>query len=56
MSIRAVVFDLFGTLVRSVTRREYDQVNARMAKAGEIPFPELEPCLTGRRRIRRPVF
>ena len=40
MSYRAVVFDLFGTLVRSFTRQEYDQVNSRMAEAVGVPFAE----------------
>jgi len=40
MSYRAVVFDLFGTLVRSFTRQEYDQVNAKMAAVVGVPFAE----------------
>ncbi len=40
MPYRAVIFDLFGTLVDSFTRREYDQVNAQMAAAVRVPYPE----------------
>ena len=40
MRYRAVIFDLFGTLVSSFTRREYDQVNARMAAAVHVPYAE----------------
>ena len=35
MRHKAVIFDLFGTLVNSFTRREYDQVNAQMAAGGQ---------------------
>ncbi|MCY3905110.1 MAG: HAD-IA family hydrolase [Caldilineaceae bacterium] len=38
MRYRAIIFDLFGTLVRSFTRREYDQVNAQMAVAAGVPY------------------
>ncbi|MCY3989720.1 MAG: HAD family hydrolase [Caldilineaceae bacterium] len=40
MPYRAVIFDLFGTLVCSFTRREYDRVNAQMAAAVSIPYAE----------------
>ena len=40
MRHKAVIFDLFGTLVHSFTRREYDQVNAQMAAAVSVPYPE----------------
>ena len=40
MRYQAVIFDLFGTLVNSFTRREYDQVNAQMAAAVRVPYPE----------------
>ena len=40
MPYRAVIFDLFGTLVNGFTRQEYDQVNARMAAAVRVPYPE----------------
>ena len=40
MRHEAVIFDLFGTLVHSFTRREYDQVNAQMAAAVRVPYPE----------------
>ena len=40
MRPKAVIFDLFGTLVNSFTRREYDQVNAQMAAAVSVPYPE----------------
>lgn len=40
MKYQAVIFDLFGTLVRSFPRQEYDQVNAEMAKAIGVPYSE----------------
>lgn len=40
MRYRAVIFDLFGTLVSSFTRRKYDQVNALMAAAVSVPYAE----------------
>ena len=40
MPYRAVIFDLFGTLVNSFTRREYDKINAQMAAAVSVPYPE----------------
>ena len=40
MSYRAVIFDLFGTLVNGFTRQEYDQVNARMAATVRVPYAE----------------
>ena len=38
MRYRAVIFDLFGTLVRSFTRQEYDRVNAQMFAAVRVPY------------------
>jgi putative hydrolase of the HAD superfamily len=40
MKYEAVIFDLFGTLVKSFTRQEYDQVVAQMAKTVGIPFSD----------------
>ncbi len=40
MRYRAAIFDLFGTLVRSFTRQEYDQVNAQMATAVRVPYAD----------------
>jgi len=40
MRFRAIIFDLFGTLVNSFTRREYDKVNAQMAAAVSVPYAE----------------
>ena len=40
MRYRAIIFDLFGTLVSSFTRHEYDQVNAQMAAAVRVPYTE----------------
>ena len=40
MKYAAVIFDLFGTLVKSFMRQEYDQVNAQMAKAVNVPYSE----------------
>ena len=40
MRYQAAIFDLFGTLAHSFTRREYDQVNAQMAAELRVPYPE----------------
>ena len=36
MAYRAVIFDLFGTLVKGFNRQDYDPVIARMAEAFDI--------------------
>ncbi|MDE0198269.1 MAG: hypothetical protein OXH93_17950 [Caldilineaceae bacterium] len=43
MPYRAVIFDLFGTLVCSFTRRAYDKVNAQM-----LSFAKAENTLSDR--------
>ncbi len=40
LKYKAVVFDLFGTLVGSLTRREHDRVNAKMAAAVGVPYAD----------------
>jgi hypothetical protein len=40
MAYRAVVFDLFGTLVGNFSVQEYDRVLMRMADALSTPYPE----------------
>ena len=40
MPYRAVIFDLFGTLVNGFTRQEYDRINAHMAAAVSVPYGE----------------
>ena len=37
MAYRAVIFDLFGTLVKGFNRQDYDPVIARMAETFDIP-------------------
>ena len=39
MPYRAIVFDLFGTLVENFSSQAYDQV--QMAKSLDIPYPKL---------------
>ena len=40
MHYKAIIFDLFGTLVSSFPRRVYDRVIDQMADAVRIPSPE----------------
>jgi FMN phosphatase YigB (HAD superfamily) len=40
MAYRAVVFDLFGTLVRNFSVQEYDRVLMQMAEALSTPYTE----------------
>ena len=40
MHYKAIIFDLFGTLVSSFTRRVYNRVIAQMADAVSVPYPE----------------
>lgn len=40
MKYKAVIFDLFGTLVNNFKRQEYDQVDAKMAELLNIPSSE----------------
>jgi len=37
MAYRAVILDLFGTLVKGFNRQDYDPVIARMAETFDIP-------------------
>ncbi len=38
MPYKAVIFDLFGTLVENFSSQAYDQVQVQMAKILDIPF------------------
>ena len=40
MSYKAVVFDLYGTLVGNFSRQAYDQVQKQMAKILCVPYPK----------------
>jgi hypothetical protein len=40
MAYRAIVFDLFGTLVRNFSVQEYDRVLMRMAETLSTPYTE----------------
>ncbi len=40
MHYKAIIFDLFGTLVSSFPRRVYDRVIDQMADAVRVPYPE----------------
>ena len=42
MKYKAVIFDLFGTLVPSFTEREYRQILGQMAEILEVPPPAFE--------------
>ena len=40
MSYKAVIFDLYGTLVGNYSRQAYDQVQEQMAKILNVPYPK----------------
>ena len=40
MPYKAVIFDLYGTLVDNFSSQVYDQVQAQMAKALDVPYPK----------------
>ena len=40
MSYRAIIFDLFGTLVGNFSRRENDKVIAQLAEILNVPYPQ----------------
>ncbi len=40
MSYRAIIFDLFGTLVGNFSRRESDKVIAQLAEILNVPYPQ----------------
>ena len=45
MPYKAVVFDLYGTLVENFSSQAYDQVQAQMAKALNIPYPKFRQVM-----------
>ncbi len=40
MSYKAIIFDLYGTLVGNFSRKAYDQVQVQMARILGVPFPK----------------
>lgn len=40
MSYKAIIFDLYGTLVGNYSRQAYDQVQEQMAKILNVPYPK----------------
>ena len=40
MPYKAVIFDLYGTLVGNFSRQAYDQVQVQMAKILDVPYPK----------------
>ena len=40
MPYKAVVFDLYGTLVGNFSRQAYDKIQERMAKIFDVPYPK----------------
>ena len=40
MPYKAIIFDLYGTLVENFSRRAYDKVQAEMAKILGVPYPK----------------
>ena len=40
MSYKAVIFDLYGTLVGNFSRQAYDQIQVQMAKILDVPYPK----------------
>lgn len=40
MPYKAIIFDLYGTLVGNFSRKVYDQVQEQMAKTLGVPYPK----------------
>ena len=40
MPYKAIIFDLYGTLVGNFSRQAYDQVQVQMAKILDVPYPK----------------
>lgn len=45
MPYRAIIFDLFGTLVENFSSQAYDQVQAQMAKSLDIAYPKFRQVM-----------
>ena len=45
MPYKAVIFDLFGTLVENFSSQAYDQVQVQMAKILDIPYPKFQQVM-----------
>ena len=39
MSYKAIIFDLYGTLVGNFSRKSYDHIQAQMAEILRVPYP-----------------
>lgn len=40
MPYKAIVFDLYGTLVGNFSRQAYDEIQEQMAKVLDVPYPK----------------
>ncbi|RKU35856.1 hypothetical protein C6496_16290 [Candidatus Poribacteria bacterium] len=45
MSYKAIIFDLYGTLVENFSSQAYDQVQEQMAKTLDIPYPKFRQVM-----------
>ncbi len=45
MPYKAIIFDLYGTLVDNFSSQAYDQVQEQMAKALDIPYPKFRQAM-----------
>ena len=45
MPYKAIIFDLYGTLVDNFSSQAYDQVQEQMAKALDIPYPKFRQVM-----------
>ena len=45
MPYKAVIFDLYGTLVENFSSQAYDQVQEQMAKTLDIPYPKFRQVM-----------
>ena len=51
MPYKAVIFDLYGTLVGNFSRQAYDQVQVQMAKILDVPYPKFWQTMAKPSRI-----
>ena len=52
MPYKAIIFDLYGTLVGNFSRKGYDRVQERMAKILDVPYPKLWQVMGETRKDR----
>ena len=45
MPYKAIIFDLYGTLVENFSSHAYDQVQEQMAKTLDIPYPKFRQVM-----------